>query len=183
MSQDLKKLDSSSGKAGFTLIELLVTIAVIGILSTIGIVQMNQSREKARDAQRKSDLAGIRSSLTLYYDDNDFTYPTTYLDTGAEDPNNLPDGSDEAEGVFSTDPAVNVLVPEYLSSLPEQPSSDTEFQYWYDANSDQSAFLLYAHLEGMDTHWYWIDDRGNNGLEDSTTEHDIDNCDAGGCTW
>lgn len=43
-------------KKGFTLIELLVVIAVIGILATIGLVMLNGSKGKARDALRQSAL-------------------------------------------------------------------------------------------------------------------------------
>ncbi|PIS41232.1 MAG: hypothetical protein COT25_04205 [Candidatus Kerfeldbacteria bacterium CG08_land_8_20_14_0_20_42_7] len=64
-------------KKGFTLIELLVVIAIIAILSAIGLVALNGAREKARDAQRRSDIAQIRTALSLYYDDNGSTYPVT----------------------------------------------------------------------------------------------------------
>lgn len=62
-------------KKGFTLIELLVVIAIIGILSSIGLVALNGAREKARDAQRVSDLAQMRTALALYYDSNNSKYP------------------------------------------------------------------------------------------------------------
>lgn len=59
----------TNNKKGFTLIELLVVIAIIGILSAIGLVSLNGAREKARDAQRKSDVSSFRSALALYFDD------------------------------------------------------------------------------------------------------------------
>ena len=54
----------------FTLIELLVVIAIIGMLSSIVLVSMNSSREKARDAKRKSDLEQMRTAVLLYADDH-----------------------------------------------------------------------------------------------------------------
>lgn len=51
---------------GFTLIELLVVAAIIGILSTFLLVNFIGIRERARDAQRKSDLRQIQSALELY---------------------------------------------------------------------------------------------------------------------
>ncbi len=35
---------------GFTLVELLVVIAIIGILSTVAIVNLNSSRDRAKEA-------------------------------------------------------------------------------------------------------------------------------------
>lgn len=60
---------------GFTLIELLVVIAIIGVLSSVVLVSINNSRSKARDAQRLSDVRQIRNALELYYYANNNTYP------------------------------------------------------------------------------------------------------------
>jgi general secretion pathway protein G len=56
---------------GFTIVELLIVIVVIGILAAITIVAFNGVQTKARDSQRKSDLAQIGKSFHLYHADND----------------------------------------------------------------------------------------------------------------
>lgn len=53
--------------AGFTLIELLIVIAIIGILSTIGIVSLNYARARARDSVRLQDMHNIELALQTYY--------------------------------------------------------------------------------------------------------------------
>ena len=63
-----------SDNRGFTLIELLTVIAIIGILSTLGMVSLNGARQKAYDAQIKSDIANIRTSLALCFDNNNGSY-------------------------------------------------------------------------------------------------------------
>ena len=61
-------------RQGFTLIELLVVIAIIGLLSTMAVVSLNGAREKARDAQRVSDVKQISTALEMFYASKD-----TYL--------------------------------------------------------------------------------------------------------
>jgi len=61
---------------GFTLIELLVVISIIGVLAALVIANFNAARERARDVQRKSDLAQLKRALRMYY--NDYNgYPDT----------------------------------------------------------------------------------------------------------
>ncbi|MFA6422056.1 MAG: type II secretion system protein [Candidatus Buchananbacteria bacterium] len=67
-------LEPLNNKKGFTLIELLVVISIIGILSTFGMLSLNGAREKAYDAQIKSDIANIRTTMYMCFDDNGGTY-------------------------------------------------------------------------------------------------------------
>lgn len=69
---------------GFTLIELLVVIAIIGLLSSLAMVSLSSARNKAYDAQIKSDHAQMRTSLVMWADDNGglytgWTTPTQFV--------------------------------------------------------------------------------------------------------
>lgn len=55
-------------KNGFTLLESLVVVAIIGVISTIAILNYSQTRSKARDVKRLKELASFAKGLELYYD-------------------------------------------------------------------------------------------------------------------
>ncbi len=61
---------------GFTLVELLIVIAIIGVLAALLMSNFIGVRQRARDAQRKSDLKQIQSALELYRSDL-AAYPLT----------------------------------------------------------------------------------------------------------
>lgn len=71
---------SKNKSLGFTLIELLVVIAIIGVLSTIVLASLKSARERARDANRLSDLKQIETALSLYYNDYGY-FPKTLAHT------------------------------------------------------------------------------------------------------
>ena len=71
-------LKTSTSQAGFTLVELLVVIGIIGILTTLGIVNHISVLERARDSQRKADLLQMQAALELYRTDVG-TYPAANL--------------------------------------------------------------------------------------------------------
>lgn len=64
-----RRLKTENRKFGFTLIELLVAVSIIGVLSTLVLANFNAARERARDAQRKSDLRQVQNALRTYYND------------------------------------------------------------------------------------------------------------------
>lgn len=62
-------------KRGFTLIELLVVITIIGILVALALPNFIKAKDKALEAEVKSNLHSIQVSLERYATDNGGTYP------------------------------------------------------------------------------------------------------------
>ncbi len=58
-------------KKGFTLIELLIVIAIIAVISVVIILSLNPAEllRQARDSNRISDMATLKSALSLYLTD------------------------------------------------------------------------------------------------------------------
>ena len=134
----------SKQQKGFTLIELLVVIAIIGILSAIGLVSLSGAREKARDAQRKSDVSQIRTALILFYDDQT---PNGY-------PNQL---------TFNTLASISAsLVTAYMDRMPVSPATANNGEYYYisDAAANSTAYALMTKLESQGDLWFIINSRG-----------------------
>jgi len=57
-------------KKGFTLIELLVVVAIIGILSSIVLTSLKDSRTKGDDAAVKANLNTTRGQAELFFSNN-----------------------------------------------------------------------------------------------------------------
>ena len=55
---------------GFTLLELLVVVAIIGLLTSIVLVSLSNSKNKGADAAVKSNLNTIRNESELFYSNN-----------------------------------------------------------------------------------------------------------------
>lgn len=61
------KMNIMPKKNGFTLIELLVVVAILAILSVIGLSIFAGTQIKARDTKRKADVEAISNALEAHY--------------------------------------------------------------------------------------------------------------------
>ncbi|HOW88932.1 MAG TPA: prepilin-type N-terminal cleavage/methylation domain-containing protein [Elusimicrobiales bacterium] len=64
-------------RKGFTLIELMIVVAIIGILAAIAIPKFADLINKSKEGATKGGLSSIRSSLQVYYGDNEGKFPTS----------------------------------------------------------------------------------------------------------
>jgi prepilin-type N-terminal cleavage/methylation domain-containing protein len=147
-----------SKNKGFTLIELLVVIAIIGILSSIVLASLNTARQKARDAQRVSDVKNLQLALEMYFD------------TISEYPD-----------------ALSTLAPNYIPVVPTDPLT-ASFPYIYDNLTSANADCVIATGDCLNYHiGAGLEQSGHTALgsdADVTTTlidgADADECDTGG---
>jgi len=69
---------------GFTLIELIIVIAIIGLLATIAMPEMNRVVDRAQSTACMGNLRQIGIAVTSYVADNDGKYP--FIETNENDP-------------------------------------------------------------------------------------------------
>lgn len=81
---------SKEGSSGFTLIELMVVITIIGLLASTVLASLSNSRAKARDATRVSDIKQLLTVFELFRNDNGGLYPS---DVSGQLVSNLTSGS------------------------------------------------------------------------------------------
>lgn len=127
------ELNLKNRKNGFTLIELLVVMAILGLLSTVGLNSFRHSQIRSRDARRKSDLEQVQRALEMYYND--------YKDYPASVNGEIKVGSAIPWGSEFKDAEDTV----YMKELPNDPTGDPEYCYVY--VSVPVSYKLYAKLE------------------------------------
>ena len=128
-------------RKGFTLIELLVVIAIIGLLSTLSVVSLNSAREKARDANRKSDMNSISTALELYNVEEDHYLPTA----GTCDDNILANSS--ARNLLCSTFKIDNNGNEILHAIPTPPIADDYIGFSAANEADATSYCISAKLE------------------------------------
>ena len=123
----------------FTLIELIVVIAIIGILASVIYPSFSNYQKKGRDGKRLADIKNIASALDQYYLDNG-SYPTSTQDT-------------LAPFQYGSIKDLNVLVPKYLSKLPNDPLTKNTNLYWTGTQN-----YLTNNRDGYYNYYYFIVD-------------------------
>jgi general secretion pathway protein G len=114
-------------KKGFTLIELLVVIGIVGMLSALLVPNFMGARERARDAQRKSDLKQMQKALEMYRQDQTL-YPTATSGRFGT-----------CGSSFSSGSTI------YMNKIPCDPLGQTP--YYYSPNNTNLTFQICACLE------------------------------------
>lgn len=116
---------------GFTLIELLVVMAILAILSTVGLNSFRHSQLRARDTRRKSDLEQVQRALEMYYSDYN-SYPAAA--GGLISTFNWGDEFKDSKGTV------------YMTELPTDPTNNPDYCY----QSIGTEYQLYAKLENSE---------------------------------
>lgn len=134
---------------GFSLIELLVIIAIIGLLASAILSELDNARDAARDAQRLTNLRLVQSAILMYHNDN----------------GHYPRESDGANGVLTETAGLDAMLAPYLTTIPRDPlqSSAGNYYYYYDGNQlctqggeTEQVAVLFART---------VEERGGNGSE------------------
>jgi prepilin-type N-terminal cleavage/methylation domain-containing protein len=67
---------------GFSFVELLVAVALISVLTALGVIGARSAISASRQAVSSSNLRSIGAALQMYADDNQGKYPETTHSTG-----------------------------------------------------------------------------------------------------
>ena len=130
--------------SGFTLVELLVVIAILGVLATIGLTAFTSSQARGRDAERKSDLKQIASSLELYYSDYN-KYPDSSSGKIVGCPSFTQTacvwGASGSLSAFTDNKTI------YFKALPKDPTANNTYYYQIVDTGKNQKFQLFAFLE------------------------------------
>lgn len=138
---------------GFTLMEIMIAVAVMAIISGVGLTSFNFSLQKSRDSQRKSDLVLIAKAVQSYAGDFGF-FPA---DDGEGNIMGCYDGSANHQKCTWGQAFLVYLggaQQAYLAKIPYDPNG--KYYYHYEKNGE-TGFSLFSVLENTKDAFYRVD--------------------------
>lgn len=125
------KRKPSLSEAGFTLTEIMVVVFIIGLLSTVVLVNVLGARSDAQLKTAQANISALTQSLERYSLQL-YTYPTQQqgLEALVEAPDDLEDASLYPRGGF-------------IQSLPRDPWG-RPYQYVFPAERSRAAFDVFS---------------------------------------
>ncbi|OGD88310.1 hypothetical protein A3D04_00185 [Candidatus Curtissbacteria bacterium RIFCSPHIGHO2_02_FULL_40_16b] len=154
---------------GFTLTEVLLAIAIVTILTVIGISLINPAKRitQTRDAQRKKDISDITEALGFYLAAKE-THPLANRCDSSIGANTsldcwdslFPEGTNWTSGAPSYIFDGLIIDQQILKDLPVDPKNNKEFHYRYKktvpVGSDVSYYWIGAKLENPEDPIKWV---------------------------
>lgn len=107
---------TTSSRRGFTLLELLVVLAIIGLISSVGVSSLTEARKKSRNAVRLQEVTAYSKAAEIYYVNNQ-KYPqgySSYRCLGTQSGVDCPFGS----GVVAGDSGIYALFEGVMNGKP-----------------------------------------------------------------
>jgi prepilin-type N-terminal cleavage/methylation domain-containing protein len=152
----IKYINSKIKAKGFTLIELIMVMAIIGILASIIMVNLNGMRKKALNAKMKMEANQIMKAIQTYEGYNG-VYPLTQGTGTWWGFVCLKDSGTCADGLFHSDSTINSMLSPFFQIIPKTdlPSSNSNCigydSYLYQTSPHLSAtptggYLMYPHF-------------------------------------
>ena len=134
---------------GFSLIELLIVITIVGVLSTIILSSISNSRARAYDSKIKQQLSSFRTAAEIYFTNQT---PNSYNTTGSPI-------TSCANGIFNDVDAVNGAPGLYIA-----PGNLPDFaQPVCGAADSGSAYAVKATLYSGNEYWC-VDNKGSSRM-------------------
>jgi prepilin-type N-terminal cleavage/methylation domain-containing protein len=128
----------SAQTKAFTLIELLVVIAIIGILSSLSIVSLGTSRQRARNSKAKNDIISGMKAVESFKLAGDNQIITAAVRTANTLFTGLHGTVVHYQWAFNGNEVIAISNPSYASSIKKSPSNTMLYKYC----TEQSVFYM-----------------------------------------
>ena len=120
-------------KQGFSIVEMLVVIAIIGFIGSLIFVQLQSSRQRARDAEREQEIKSLQNALAIYA-----------TNAGKYPPANTALLPYAAATLSGSDPvSTNLRDSDALAQIPLDPINSGNFVYKYQTTHGSTYTLTY----------------------------------------